>query len=684
LIAFGPATESNPLADDADFFRRIDWDPAAPKALRQSAQTGDWQRATRLLLAQFSGAKSTATSDADAGRLSLWSLHNLECPPRTAGLVAAWKAFRAHSATSAAGRSKRKNGRRVRTALAAKTNAAPTASLSAAIDERLATRDETAPVQPLELLMLLEILRDAAQELSLEQAARLWRAILEICLARFSKAAPSVGDEPPTARTHLAAIAREAELSWQAGLLFAPVAGSSALRDAARTAFGQLITDVSDAAGVPVARALADLPSWMTSLVRAREWGRHFGRPLFGASQEKRLRGVVTAVAKLCRDDGRPALVGGEVNGVAQVWAAAAGALPSRGQQVSPAASYLRSLAEGVNGSANRGGTTRRASRRNGAARNGRRRNGRESNGHLPKGAPWPVFQSDESRLACLRDGWSRSASSVVVAHHGRYPTLEMAVGGTTLFAGDWEIEVRLDGRTVEPADWSCVCWQTDDDGDYFELQSRPDGLRIERQIFLSRTDDFSLLADVVVADPEPVGRTNKLESTTRWTLAPDAALIAQTRTRESRLVFDGRTARAFPLGLNCSRVEGVSGHLIGVDGRMELSQTGIGGLYAPLVIDWNPRRRRSPAAWRRLTVAYAGAPVPSGEAAGYLLEVGPLKWMYYRSLLPALEPRSVLGQHTMYESLMGRFVRGDVEPLVQVEQSTDQATESGEASGGE
>src|ERR1700722_196938 len=50
-------------------------------------------------------------------------------------------------------------------------------------------------------------------------------------------------------------------------------------------------------------------------------------------------------------------------------------------------------------------------------------------------------------------------------------------------------------------------------------------------------------------------------------------------------------------------------------------------------------RRRRSPAAWRRLTVAYAGSAVPSGEAAGYLLEVGPLKWMYYRSLLPALEP---------------------------------------------
>ena len=230
-----------------------------------------------------------------------------------------------------------------------------------------------------------------------------------------------------------------------------------------------------------------------------------------------------------------------------------------------------------------------------------------------------------------------------------------MAVGGTTLFAGDWEIEVRLDGRTVEPADWSCVCWQSDDDGDYFELQSRPDGLRIERQIFLSRTDDFALLADIVVADPEHWGDDTRLESRSRWTLAPDAALIAQTRTRECRLLFGGRTARAFPLGLNCPRVEGVSGHLISVDGRMELSQTGIGGLYAPWCIDWNPRRRRSPAAWRRLTVAYA-------RCGLYLRAKRPvICWKsarsngcIYRSLLPALEPRSVLGQHTMYESLWG------------------------------
>ncbi len=670
MIAFGPAIESNPLTDDADFFRRIDWDPAAPKALRRSARSGDWQRAIRLLLAQLGGTKAT-TSKRDVGKHALWSLHDLECPPRAKQLVAAWQAF-PHGALPDGSASQRKQGRGKRAISAGHKHGPPVARLTAALDDWLAAREASEPVQPLEVLVLLEILREAGRQLPLEHAARLWRAVLEICLARFSRNAPSVGDERVPSRMHLAAIAREAEFSWQAGLLFAPVAGSAALRDAGRAAFGQLMTDASDTAGIPVARAIADLPSWMTSLVRAREWGRHFGRPLFSASQEKRLRGVLTAVAKVCREDGRPALVRGEVNGLIQVWSTAASALPPRGQQVPPAASYLRSLAENHNGHAARRGPGR--SRRNGVARNGRGQNGR-----IPKDAALPVFQSDESRLACLRDGWSPTASSIVVAHHGRYPTLEMAIGGATLFAGEWEIDVRLDGRPVEPADWVCVCWQSDDDGDYFELQSRPEGVRLERQIFLSRTDDFALLADVVLADPETVGRDAKLESSSRWCLAPDAALIAQTRTRESRLVFGGRTARAFPLALNCSRVEGVSGHLIGVDGRVELAQTGIGGLYAPVVIDWNPRRRRSPASWRRLTVAFAGRAVPSGEAAGYLLEVGPLKWMYYRSLLPALEPRSVLGQHTMYESLVGRFVRGDLEPLVQVEQSTGQASESGE-----
>jgi hypothetical protein len=107
----------------------------------------------------------------------------------------------------------------------------------------------------------------------------------------------------------------------------------------------------------------------------------------------------------------------------------------------------------------------------------------------------------------------------------------------------------------------------------------------------------------------------------------------------------------------------------------LELRQTGIGGLYAPLVIDWNPARRRSSASWRPLTVAQNGVAVSPRAAAGCRLQIGSAQWLVYRSLSFILEPRTVLGQHTMYETLIGRFVRsGEVEPIVLVEQRAEGA----------
>jgi hypothetical protein len=105
----------------------------------------------------------------------------------------------------------------------------------------------------------------------------------------------------------------------------------------------------------------------------------------------------------------------------------------------------------------------------------------------------------------------------------------------------------------------------------------------------------------------------------------------------------------------------------------LELRQSGIGGLYAPIVIDWNPARRRSPALWRPLTVGQNAAVVPVGSAAGFRLQVGTAQWLVYRSLSTILEPRTVLGQHTMYETMIGRFARsGEVEPIVLVEQRAE------------
>ena len=199
------------------------------------------------------------------------------------------------------------------------------------------------------------------------------------------------------------------------------------------------------------------------------------------------------------------------------------------------------------------------------------------------------------------------------------------------------------------------------------DAQAEAGGVRVERQVFLSRTDEFALLGDVILADGPA-----KIEAISRLGLLPDWAANTQTRTRECRFLSSGTAVRALPVGLNCPRTEGAAGRLSAAGGHLELSQSGVGGLYAPLVFDWNPTRRRSPAGWRRLTVALAGAAVPASDASGVLLEVGSSKWLIYRSLRPTLEPRSVLGQHTMYETMFGRFVKGDLEPFVQVEQTSE------------
>jgi hypothetical protein len=656
LIAFGPATELNPLLADAEFFSLIEWDTAAPRLLRQSAQSGDWQRTIGLLTTQAAGSRRSpeATNGSDR-KLALWSLHDLECPPEGSRLISAWQAFNPPRSRSLRQARFKTNGRKSKINSARDRADKSLRELAAASEEWSVAAFQIRLLYPIELLIVFEILRDAALYLPIEGAARLWRAGLAASIGRAkgTESAPSDNNATIDSIQNLAQTALAAELDWEAGLLFGPVAGSASLREDSRARLWTLLADSSDSLGVPAARSLRDLPAWMTSVVRAREWGRIFGRPLFTQSQEKRVRGIVTSVAKFCREDGKPALAECEVNGLSRVWATAAATFPSHLQQVSPAVHYLLSLAPPK--SADRAGVGT-------IARNGSRRNGAR-----PGKSTFPVFQSDQSRLACLRDDWRPTADSMLVSHQGRFPTLEMALGGATLLSGDWEIELQIDGQHVEPADWSCVCWYSDDDGDYLELQTRPAGVRVERQIFLSRTDDFALLADAVTANEK-----SKIEMTSRLPLSPDCAALAQTQTRECRLLCGGAAARIFPLALNCPRFEGTAGRLSATDDRLELHQSGLGGLYAPLVLDWHPGRRRSSAAWRRLTVALGGVAVPPGEASGFLLEIGLSKWLIYRSLARTLEPRSVLGQHTMYETLMGRFVRGDVEPIVQVEQANE------------
>jgi hypothetical protein len=247
-------------------------------------------------------------------------------------------------------------------------------------------------------------------------------------------------------------------------------------------------------------------------------------------------------------------------------------------------------------------------------------------------------------------------------------PTIHFAVGGGCLVSGDWSLFVTLDGWPLTISKpWECVCRHSDEDADFLELQVCLEGLTIERQILLSRTDNFLLLADALSAD-----RECRIGYLSRWPLVGQIAAEPAFDWREYMLRRGRRrVARVYPLALPRDRMADASGELEDQANRLTLRQAVVSdGLYAPLVIDWEPTRRFRNVEWRTLTVSEAGRAVSSGTAAGYRLQVGGLHLLIYRSLKKSPGVfRAVLGHHTRYETVIGKFdSTGDVNPILLVE----------------
>ena len=139
--------------------------------------------------------------------------------------------------------------------------------------------------------------------------------------------------------------------------------------------------------------------------------------------------------------------------------------------------------------------------------------------------------------------------------------------------------------------------------------------------------------------------------------------------TRECLLKAGRTSARVFPIALPSERVMSTAGAFGPGDAYLELKQVAIGGLYAPLVIDWEPGRRQKGADWRTLTVTEQGRILKSDAAAGHRLRLGDHQLFIYRSLTRSHDPRAILGHHTTHETVFGKFdSSGEVEPILLVE----------------
>lgn len=283
-----------------------------------------------------------------------------------------------------------------------------------------------------------------------------------------------------------------------------------------------------------------------------------------------------------------------------------------------------------------------------------------------------PAAHCEATSLAVLRPAWS-PRDMLAVDYRGRELCSELTCGGQVLWSGRCNPRIALDGVELSPAsDWENLCWVSDDDADYLELQLELlGGVRVQRQMLLARQDRFLFAADAVLCERPAV-----IDYRLALPLVAGVAFMPGDQTREGFLASSEgrRRAQALPLALSEWSGDGHSGELSGAERALELRLTAPAAqsLYAPLFIDLSPRRFSLPVTWRQLTVAEDRVIVPRDVAGGYRVQIGRSQWLFYRSLAECGN-RTLLGQNLVSEFLAARFGRdGIAETLMEIEATPD------------
>ena len=278
-------------------------------------------------------------------------------------------------------------------------------------------------------------------------------------------------------------------------------------------------------------------------------------------------------------------------------------------------------------------------------------------------GLPRTTAHSEWAAAAVLQPDWSRSAPRLTVLYPNTSCRVELACGRDVLWSGEWALDLKVNGAKVAPtSEWSELCWVSDDDVDYLELEIElGDGLRVQRHILLAREDRFLLLADAILAS-----RRLALEYRGTLPLCPGVAFRKVREASRGTLAGNKPRATVLPLALpECS----VQNALVANSAGLHLHQAAEAqSLFAPLFFDLDQRRMEKPLTWRQLTVAESWAIQPADVAVGYRVAIGRRQWLIYRALA-RLGNRSLLGHNISSEMLVARFDRkGEVEPLIEIE----------------
>ena len=272
---------------------------------------------------------------------------------------------------------------------------------------------------------------------------------------------------------------------------------------------------------------------------------------------------------------------------------------------------------------------------------------------------------SEWSESALLQSDW-RSGSSKVAVDFSNHEIRTEICCGVDLIRGDTTPEISINGvHVVTDQPFEVACIESDKSLDYLELtKDLGKSATLTRQYLLSRTDEFLLIADLVVP-----GVAARIDYRGNWPLATGVEGMHESETREVYLTnTNSIQSLILPLALPEWKVGRTDDKLDFQKRRLCLTQCIDGlGLYSPLFFDLNPNRSKKKRTWRQLTVAENRSVVPRDEACAFRVQLDKQQWIFYRTVSKPGN-RTYLGENVNSEFVFSRFLKnGAVKQLIEV-----------------
>ncbi len=206
---------------------------------------------------------------------------------------------------------------------------------------------------------------------------------------------------------------------------------------------------------------------------------------------------------------------------------------------------------------------------------------------------------------------------------------------GLTLLAGRWPLQVELDGQAqIQLDDWDEVCWYSDDEVDYLEVEAKfGDECIVQRQMILFHEDHMVMLADALLGDRDG-----------NWSMQSSLPLGAGMRYEEAAATREGWIVT--PAGARCVVLPLAQPEwrkqlcnmktLVENDSLVMRATTMASRMYSPVLISLKPTHADKPLTWRQLTVGEDLVIVPPSVAVAFRVQIGREQWLIYRTLAEA------------------------------------------------